>query len=66
MLVYGISLWGFGVGGGWWFAHTLFLPGPSAPEGFWMGNFLGLTAACIGLGLLLRRRFLNPIVAIKP
>ena len=66
MLVYGISLWGFGVGGGWWFAYTLFLPGPSAPEGFWMGNFLGLSAACIGLGLLLRRRFLNPIVAIKP
>jgi MATE family multidrug resistance protein len=66
MLVYGVSLWGFGVGGGWWFAHTLFAPGPSAPEGFWMGNFLGLSAACLGLGLLLRRRFLNPIVAIKP
>ncbi|NBW00346.1 MAG: MATE family efflux transporter [Betaproteobacteria bacterium] len=66
MLVYGISLWGFGVCGGWWFSHTLFAPGPSAPEGFWMGNFLGLSVACIGLGLLLRRRFLNPIVAIKP
>lgn len=65
MLVYGFSLWGFGVGGGWLFAHGLFAPGPSATEGFWMGNFLGLAIACVGLGLLLRRRFLNPVLTVK-
>ena len=65
MLVYGVSLWGFGVGGGWWFAHALFTAGPDATQGFWMGNFLGLAIACVGLGLLLRRRFLNPVLAVK-
>ncbi|MBU3721072.1 MAG: MATE family efflux transporter [Burkholderiaceae bacterium] len=65
MLVYGVSLWGFGVGGGWWFAHALFTPGPDATQGFWMGNFLGLAIACVGLGLLLRRRFLNPVLTVK-
>lgn len=65
MLVYGVSLWGFGVGGGWFFANQLFDPDASAAQGFWMGNFCGLALACIGLWLLLRRRFLNPVLAVK-
>ncbi len=65
MLVYGVSLWGFGVGGGWLFANYLFEPDASATQGFWMGNFFGLGLACIGLWFLLRRRFLNPVVAVK-
>ncbi len=65
MLVYGVSLWGLGIGAGWVMATTLFEPGPSAAMGFWFGNFSGLAAACIGLAFLLRRRFLNPVMAIK-
>ena len=66
MLVYGVSLWGFGVGGGWWMANHLFDPTPSANQGFWIGNFLGLLMACIGLAYLLRRVFVNPAAAVKP
>jgi multidrug resistance protein, MATE family len=65
MLVYGVSLWGLGVGGGWWFANNLFAPNASATQGFWIGNFCGLALACVGLWLLLRRRFLNPVGPIK-
>jgi multidrug resistance protein, MATE family len=65
MVVYGVSLWGFGVGGGWWMANTLFEPSPSATQGFWWGNFLGLLMACIGLWALLRRCFANPMMTVK-
>lgn len=66
MLVYGVSLWGMGVGGGWWMATTWFAPNASATQGFWVGNFCGLLLACIGLSLLLRRCFLNPVAPVKP
>jgi multidrug resistance protein, MATE family len=66
MLVYGVSLWGFGVGGGWWIANHLFDPTPSATQGFWIGNFLGLLMACVGLAYLLRRCLVNPAATVKP
>jgi MATE family multidrug resistance protein len=65
MLVYGVCLWGFGVGAGWWFANTLYPAGPSAAQGFWIGNFTGLAMASLGLWLLLRRAFLNPVLPVK-
>ncbi len=66
MLVYGVSLWGLGIGAGWVIANTLFTPGPSAAQGFWIGNFSGLAMACLGLAFLLRRRFLDPVTTVKP
>lgn len=66
MLVYGVSLWGFGVGGGWWLANELFNATPSATQGFWIGNFLGLSMACAGLAFLMRRCFVNPVATVKP
>jgi MATE family multidrug resistance protein len=65
MLVYGLSLWGMGVGGGWLMATQWFDPGPSAAQGFWWGNLMGLTLASVGLGLLLRRCLINPVGAVK-
>jgi MATE family multidrug resistance protein len=65
MLVYGVSLWGMGVGGGWLMATRWFDPGPSAAQGFWWGNLMGLTLASVGLGLLLRRCLINPVGAVK-
>jgi MATE family multidrug resistance protein len=66
MLVYGVSLWGLGVGGGFFLATEIFAPDAGAARGFWIGNFFGLLFACIGLWLLLRRRFVNPVLTIKP
>lgn len=66
MLVYGVSLWGLGVGGGWVLTYMVFAPGADAARGFWLGNFAGLSCACIGLWLLLRSRLVDPVRAIKP
>lgn len=65
MLVYGVSLWGMGVGGGWLMATQWFEPGPAAAQGFWWGNLMGLALASLGLGLLLRRCLTNPMGAVK-
>lgn len=65
MLVYGVSLWGMGVGGGWWMANYWFAPNASAAQGFWYGNFLGLLLACIGLWVLMRRCLINPVSPVK-
>ena len=66
MLVYGVSLLGLGVGGGFFLATEIFAPDAGAARGFWIGNFFGLLFACIGLWLLLRSRFVNPVLTIKP
>jgi multidrug resistance protein, MATE family len=66
MVVYGVSLWGMGVGGGWWMATHWFTPDATAAQGFWYGNFLGLLLACTGLWLLMRRCFVNPVATVKP
>jgi MATE family multidrug resistance protein len=66
MLVYGVSLWGLGVGGGWVLATIVLPPDAGAARGFWVGNFAGLLCACIGLWLLLRSRLVDPVHAIKP
>jgi multidrug resistance protein, MATE family len=45
MLVYTVSLWGFGLVGGWWVAfHPLFGHGPFGVEGLW-----GAATAALGL-----------------
>ena len=65
MVVYGIGMWGVGVGGGWILANLVFAPGPTAAQGFWTAAITGLLLTCTGLALLLRRRFLNPVTAVK-
>ena len=65
MVVYGIGMWGVGVGGGWILANMVFTPGPTAAQGFWTAAIAGLVLTCSGLAMLLRQRFLNPMATVK-
>lgn len=65
MVVYGVGMWGVGVGGGWILANMVFTPGPSAAQGFWTAAIAGLLLTCLGLAILLRRQFLNPVATVK-
>lgn len=65
MVVYGVGMWGVGVGGGWVLANMVFTPGPSAAQGFWTAGITGLALTCLGLSALLRRQFLNPVSTVK-
>lgn len=60
MIVYGIGMWGIGVGGGWTLAHLAYPPTAEVAQGFWIASITGLVVTCTGLAYLLRRRFLNP------
>lgn len=61
MIVYGVGMWGVGVGGGWWLATTAYPPGALAAQGFWAAAIAGLVLTCTGLLILLRKRFLIPV-----
>ncbi|UXH80401.1 MATE family efflux transporter [Roseateles amylovorans] len=57
MVIYALAIWGLGLGGGYWLAfgqHAEALP-PSmqGAMGFWSAAAAGLTAAAIGLSVLL-------------
>lgn len=65
MMVYGVGMWGVGVGGGWWLATTIYPPGALAAQGFWLAAIVGLALTCSGLWLLLRRRFRVPIAPTR-
>ncbi len=65
MVVYGVGMWGVGVGGGWILANMVFTPGPAAAQGFWTAGIAGLLLTCLGLSGLLRRQFLNPVATVK-
>jgi MATE family multidrug resistance protein len=65
MVVYGVGMWGVGVGGGWLLANTVFAPGPAAAQGFWTAGITGLALTGLGLAMLLRRQFLNPVATVK-
>jgi MATE family multidrug resistance protein len=65
MVVYGVGMWGVGVGGGWLLANMVFAPGPAAAQGFWTAGITGLALTGLGLALLLRRQFLNPVATVK-
>jgi multidrug resistance protein, MATE family len=64
MLVYGVGMWGVGVGGGWILSRHVFAPTAEAAQGFWIAAIAGLSLTCLGLAYLLRRRFLNPVVPV--
>jgi multidrug resistance protein, MATE family len=64
MLVYGVGMWGVGVGGGWILSRHMFAPTAEAAQGFWIAAICGLALTCTGLAYLLRRRFLNPVVPV--
>jgi MATE family multidrug resistance protein len=66
MMVYAVGMWGVGVGGGWILSRHAFPPGAEAAQGFWIAAIVGLVLTCSGLAYLLRRRFLNPVLAIEP
>lgn len=51
MVVFAVSLWGVGLGGGWWLANGLTLGAP----GFWMAAIAALTLASAGLAMLFAR-----------
>jgi MATE family multidrug resistance protein len=53
MLIFAGSLWGVGVGGGWWLAHGL---GWQA-QGFWIAAALAVAFAAAGLFVLLLRHW---------
>lgn len=61
MLVYLASLWGIGLGGGWWLAFVLGAPGSpweaavGGPRGLWIASGLSLVLASIGLAAILAR-----------
>ena len=56
MLIYGVALWGLGLGGGMWigFYATPFGP-PLGPFGFWLAAVAGLGVAAAALVCLTRR-----------
>jgi len=53
MVIFAGSLWGVGVGGGWWLAHGL---GWQA-RGFWFAAALAVAFAATGLFVLLLRHW---------
>ena len=50
-VVFAVSLWGVGLGGGWWLAVGLSLGAP----GFWMAAIAALALASAGLAILFER-----------
>lgn len=65
MLVYGVGMWGVGVGGGWFLANVIYPHDATAAQGFWIASIAGLVLTCTGLALILRRLFLNPVATVK-
>jgi MATE family multidrug resistance protein len=61
MLVYVFSLWGIGLGGGWWLAFVFgasdhaWAPAVAGARGFWTAAGLGLAVAAAGLAMILAR-----------
>jgi len=61
MLVYLASLWGIGLGGGWWLAFVVGAPGSpwaevvGGPRGLWIASGLSLVLASLGLAAILAR-----------
>lgn len=54
MLIYGISLWGVGIGGGYWLAYSATPLGPPmGAAGFWIAALVGFALAAIALLWLL-------------
>lgn len=53
MVIFAGSLWGVGVGGGWWLAHGL---GWQA-QGFWSAAGVAVAVAALGLAVLLLRQW---------
>ena len=56
MLIYAGSLWGIGLGGGWWLVFVGWPAAPAAwrgPEGYWVAAALGLTSAGLCLVALM-------------
>jgi len=51
MVVFAVSLWGVGLGGGWWLAVRLSLGAP----GFWLAAIVALALASAGLAMLFVR-----------
>lgn len=54
-LIYAVSLWGVGVGVGWWLAFVVQPQQLSATESFWIAGALSVALAAGALGWLLRR-----------
>jgi MATE family multidrug resistance protein len=52
LLVYLVSLWGVGIGGGLWLG--VWQPSPLHAQGFWIASVGGLALAACGLAMLLR------------
>src|SRR5690606_20783967 len=61
MLVYLVSLWGIGLGGGWWLAFVAgasqrsWAPQVAGARGFWIAACLGLAVAAVALAATLAR-----------
>jgi MATE family multidrug resistance protein len=56
MLIYAGSLWGVGLGGGWWLVFVGWAGAPAAwrgPEGYWVSAAAGLWLAAFALAALL-------------
>jgi MATE family multidrug resistance protein len=49
MVIYALSLWGVGLGGGWWLAFAGGAAGPQGAPGFWRMATLGLGLASLAL-----------------
>jgi multidrug resistance protein, MATE family len=50
MLIYGVSLWGIGLGGGYWLAYRgLFSVPPLGSVGLWAAALVGLGVAAVCL-----------------
>ncbi len=62
MVVFAVSLWGVGLGGGWWLAVGLSLGAP----GFWMAAIAALTLASAGLAVLFARTTRDAVRAAAP
>ena len=61
-VIYGLCLWGIGLGGGWWITYGVDY-GNARPSyaqgaaGFWWAALFGLVVASVALGLLLRHQW---------
>jgi MATE family multidrug resistance protein len=54
MLIYGVCLWGVGIGGGFWIAYSITpFASPMGAAGFWAGALVGLVLAAAALIWLL-------------
>ena len=66
MLVYVFSLWGVGLGGGWWLAFVAgtssheWAPAVAGARGFWIAAGLSLAVAAAGLATILARVWRAP------